>query len=53
MARTFLEKCTGNDDLNEIARHTFDWEESTLFGLTDMEIKNIQGRHPENYEMQW
>ena len=53
MARTFLEKLTWKNDLSEIARHTFDWEEGTLFELTDVEIQNIKARHPENYEMQW
>ena len=54
MARSFLEKSiTGNNDLAEIARHTFDWEGGTRFGLTDMEILNIKVEHPENYEKQW
>ena len=53
MARTFLEKSTWKNDLSEIARHTFNWEECTLFGFTGVEIQDIKARHPENYEMQW
>ena len=57
LARTFLEKSLEweKKDLDEVIGHAFDWEGSisTLLGLTNVEIREIKAKHPEDYQLQW